>query len=395
MVKNNVNLLIFGSFLGCFFSLKFTFIFCIALIIKLVRLVLRSFTPFKNCSTFDPENFSFGNTFIDHMIICEYENGKWGDVKLVPYGQLPFSPAMMGVNYGQACFEGMKAYKDKDGQVFLFRPEKNFARINKSASRLAMPEVTEEMFIDGLKALVDIDRAWIPQGEGMSLYIRPLIFATEEALKARVSNKYMFAIVATPAKSYYSEPVSVLISDFYSRAANGGVGSAKAAGNYAASFYPTQLAIEQGYEQIIWTDDATHEYFEESGTMNVFVRINDTIYTPPTSEKILDGVTRDSFIQLAKRRCIEVKIEPVAVKTVIEAQKNGTLKEVWGVGTAVVTTVFKALGYNGEKLDLPSLSLEESFALTLQKDLVDIQTNKVEDPFGWRVLVEKNILETA
>ena len=289
----------------------------------------------------------------------------------------------------------MKAYKDKDGQVFLFRPEKNFARINKSASRLAMPEVTEEMFIDGLKALVDIDRAWIPQGEGMSLYIRPLIFATEEALKARVSNKYMFAIVATPAKSYYSEPVSVLISDFYSRAANGGVGSAKAAGNYAASFYPTQLAIEQGYEQIIWTDDATHEYFEESGTMNVFVRINDTIYTPPTSEKILDGVTRDSFIQLAKRRCIEVKIEPVAVKTVIEAQKNGTLKEVWGVGTAVVTTVFKALGYNGEKLDLPSLSLEESFALTLQKDLVDIQTNKVEDPFGWRVLVEKNILETA
>lgn len=346
-------------------------------------------------STFDPENFSFGNTFIDHMIICEYENGKWGDVKLVPYGQLPFSPAMMGVNYGQACFEGMKAYKDKDGQVFLFRPEKNFARINKSASRLAMPEVTEEMFIDGLKALVDIDRAWIPQGEGMSLYIRPLIFATEEALKARVANKYMFAIVATPAKSYYSEPVSVLISDFYSRAASGGVGSAKAAGNYAASFYPTQLAIEQGYEQIIWTDDATHEYFEESGTMNVFVRINDTIYTPPTSEKILDGVTRDSFIQLAKRRGIEVKIEPVAVKTVIEAQKNGTLKEVWGVGTAVVTTVFKALGYNGEKLELPSLSLEDSFALTLQKDLVDIQTNKVEDPFGWRVLVEKNILETA
>ena len=346
-------------------------------------------------STFDPENFSFGNTFIDHMVICEFEDGKWGDVKVVPYGALPFSPAMMGVNYGQACFEGMKAYKDKDGQVFLFRPEKNFARINKSATRLAMPEITEEMFLDGLKALVDIDRAWIPQGEGNALYIRPLIFATEEALKARISNKYMFAIVATPAKSYYTEPVSVLISDFYSRAANGGVGSAKAAGNYAASFYPTQLAIEEGYEQIIWTDDATHEYFEESGTMNVFVRINDTIYTPPTSEKILDGITRDSFIQLAKKRGIEVKVEPVAVKTVIEAQKNGTLKEVWGVGTAVVTSVFRALGYKGEKLELPSLSPEESFALTLQKDLVNIQTNHSEDPFGWRVLVEKKILETV
>lgn len=352
-------------------------------------------TTTSRISTFDPNNFSFGNTFIDHMIICEYDNGKWGDVKLVPYGPLPFTPAMMGVNYGQACFEGMKAYKDKDGNVFLFRPEKNFARINKSASRLAMPEVTEEMFIEGLKTLVDIDRAWIPEGEGMSLYIRPLIFATEEVLKARISEKYMFAIVATPAKSYYTEPVSVKISDHYSRAANGGVGFAKAAGNYAASFYPTQLAIEEGYQQIIWTDDTTHEYFEESGTMNVFVRINDTIYTPPTSEKILDGVTRDSFIQLAKKRGIEVKIEPVAVKTVIEAQKNGTLKEVWGVGTAVVTTVFKAIGYNNEKLHLPSLSQEESFALTLQKDLVDIQTNNAEDPFGWRVLVEKNVMETA
>ncbi|WP_234110565.1 branched-chain amino acid aminotransferase [Chryseobacterium sp. R2A-55] len=346
-------------------------------------------------SSFDPNNFSFGNTFTDHMVICEYENGKWGEVKIVPYGPLPFTPAMMGVNYGQACFEGMKAYKDKDGQVFLFRPEKNFSRINKSATRLAMPEVTEEMFLDGLKALVDLDRAWIPEGEGMSLYIRPLIFATEEALKARISNKYLFAIVATPAKSYYTAPVSVKISDHYSRSANGGVGFAKAAGNYAASFYPTQLANEEGYEQIIWTDDSTHEYFEESGTMNVFVRINDTIYTPPTSEKILDGVTRDSFLQLAKRRGIEVKVEPIAVKSVIEAQRNGTLKEVWGVGTAVVTSLFQAIGYNGEKLELPKLSDEESFALTLQKDLVDIQTNKAEDPFGWRVLVEKNVMETV
>ena len=346
-------------------------------------------------STFDPTNFSFGNTFIDHMVICEYENGKWGEVKVVPYGPLPFSPAMMAVNYGQACFEGMKAYKDKDGQVFLFRPEKNFARINKSSSRLAMPAVTEEIFLEGLKALVDLDRDWIPQGEGMSLYIRPLVFATEEALKARIANKYMFAIVATPAKSYYTEPVSVKISDYYSRAANGGVGFAKAAGNYAASFYPTQMAMEEGYEQIIWTDDSSHEYFEESGTMNVFVRINDTIYTPPTSEKILDGVTRDSFIQLAERRGIEVKIEPVSVKTVVEAQKNGTLKEVWGVGTAVVTSVFHALGYKGEKLELPKLSPEDSFALSLQKDLVNIQTNQGEDPFGWRVMVEKKILESA
>ena len=344
---------------------------------------------------FDPENIGFGTAFIDHMIVCEYENGKWGEVRLMPYGPLPFTPAMMGVNYGQACFEGMKAYKDKDDEVYLFRPEKNFERINKSAKRLAMPEITEEMFIGGLKALVDTDRNWIPYGEGKSLYIRPLIFATEEALKARIANKYMFAIVATPVQRYYTEPVSVKISDFYSRAASGGVGSAKAAGNYAASFYPTKLAAEEGYEQIIWTDDATHKYFEESGTMNVFVRINDTIYTPPTSEKILDGVTRDSFLQLAKHNGIDVKVEPVEVAKVLEAHSKGELIEVWGVGTAVVTSVFKAIGYKDQKLTLPELSEEESFALTLKKALVDIQTNKAEDPFGWRMKVEKHILETA
>lgn len=340
-------------------------------------------------ASFDPDNFSFGNTFIDHMIICEYEDGKWGDVKVMPYGPLPFTPAMMGVNYGQACFEGMKAYKDENGDVFLFRVDKNFERINKSAKRLAMPEITEEMFVGGLKALVDIDRGWIPQGEGNSLYIRPLIFATEEALKARVSNKYMFAIVATPAKNYYTEPVSVMISDYYSRAASGGVGFAKAAGNYAAAFYPTQMANDEGYEQVIWTDDVTHENFEESGTMNVFVRIGDTIYTPKTSEKILDGVTRDSFIQLAKKRGIEVVIGDVRVADVMQAHKDGTLKEVWGVGTAVVTSVFQALGYKGEKYQLPALSDEESYAVTLKNDLVNIQTNKAEDPFGWRVAVDK------
>lgn len=344
---------------------------------------------------FDPQNIGFGTSFVDHMIICEYENGKWGEVKLIPYGPLAFSPAMMGVNYGQACFEGMKAYKDQDGEVYLFRPQKNFERINKSAKRLAMPEITEEMFIGGLKALVDVDRNWVPHGEGKSLYIRPLIFATEEALKARVSTKYMFAIVATPVQSYYTEPVSVKISDYYSRAASGGVGNAKAAGNYAAAFYPTKLANDEGYEQIIWTDDAAHEYFEESGTMNVFVRINDTIYTPPTSDKILDGVTRDSFLQLAKKRGIEVKVEPISVTTVLEAHAKGALKEVWGVGTAVVTSVFKSLGYKDQKYTLPELTAEESFALRLKNDLVSIQTNQAEDPFGWRLKVEKHVFETA
>jgi branched-chain amino acid aminotransferase len=346
-------------------------------------------------ASFDPENFSFGNTFTDHMFICEYEDEKWGEPKIMPYGPVGFSPAMMGVNYGQACFEGMKAYRDDNDEVFLFRPEKNASRINKSANRLAMPEIPENIFLNGLKALIDLDRAWIPKGEGMSLYIRPVLFATEEALKARIANKYMFAIVATPAKSYYSAPVAVKISDHYSRAANGGVGFAKAAGNYGAAFYPTKLANDEGFDQVIWTDDTSHEYFEESGTMNVFLRINDTIYTPKTSEKILDGVTRDSFLKLAEKRNIKVVVGDVKVKDVIDAFDNGTLKEVWGVGTAVVTSVFKALGYQDRLLTLPVLSEDESFALTLKNDLTDIQTNKSEDPFGWRFKVERNIMENA
>ena len=338
---------------------------------------------------FDPENFSFGNTFIDHMVICEYEDGKWGDVRLVPYGPLGFTPAMMGVNYGQACFEGMKAYKDKDGQVFLFRVDKNFERINKSAERLAIPQIPKEVFIEGLMALCDVDRNWIPYGEDVSLYLRPVVFATEEALKARISSKYMFAIVATPVKAYYTEPVAVKIADYYSRAASGGVGYAKAAGNYAASFYPTKLAIEEGYEQVIWTDDATHTKLEESGTMNVFVRINDVIYTPKISDKILNGVTRDSFIQLAEAKGIEVVVDDILVEDVLNAYKNGTLREIWGVGTAVVVNQFKAVGYKDQHYELPRLSPEDSFAAILKKDLVSIQTNKAEDPFGWRVLVEK------
>ena len=208
-------------------------------------------TSNSRISSFDPNNFTFGTTFGDHMLICEYENGAWGEPKIMPYGPLPITPANMTFNYGQACFEGMKAYKDENDDVFLFRPEKNFARINKSATRLAMPEIPEHVFLDGLKALIDIDRNWIPKGEGKSLYIRPLIFATEETLKARISTKYMFAIITSPAQMYYAEPVAVKVSDHYSRSAEGGVGSAKAAGNYAGSFYPTQLANDEGYDQLI------------------------------------------------------------------------------------------------------------------------------------------------
>lgn len=344
--------------------------------------------------SFDIDKTEFGRVFVDHMVICSYKDGQWGELQLLPYGPLSFSPANMTFNYGQACFEGMKAYKDQEGKVFLFRPDKNFERINKSAERLAMPHIPEDIFMNGIKALVDVDRDWIAKGKDYSLYLRPLIFATSECLKAHVAEEYMFAVVACPVKSYYSEPMAVLIADHYSRAANGGVGFAKAAGNYGGAFYPTIKAKEKGFHQVIWTDDSTHQFVEECGTMNIMVRINDTIYTPPVSERILNGVTRDSVIQLARKRGIEVVVDRIEVEKVIAAHRDGTLKEMWGVGTAVVANQFKAIGYKDQVLELPKLADEESYALQLKSQMLDIQGNRAEDPFNWRVLVEENFVDS-
>lgn len=331
---------------------------------------------------------SFGDTFADHMLICEYKNGKWGDAKIMPFQDLSFSPAMQAIHYGQACFEGMKAFKDKDEDIFMFRPAKNFERLNASANRLAMPSVPEEAFMDGLKTLLDIDRQWIPNKYGMSLYLRPFIFATEPMITARASNEYIFAIITAVAPDYYAKPLKVKIADVYSRAANGGVGFAKAAGNYAASFYPTQLAREEGFDQVIWTDAATHDFIEEAGTMNVFVRIKDTLLTAPISERILNGVTRASLIDLAKKNGWKVEERRISVNELIEAYQEGNLKEVFGCGTAVVQNSFSVIGYKDKTMELEDLG-EESWGKKLKKQLVDIQNNLSEDPFGWRVKIEE------
>lgn len=349
-----------------------------------------------NASRFTPEVFNiqtFGTAFADHMLLCSYKDGKWGDPIIKPYGKLEFTPAISVAHYGQGIFEGMKAYKGANGDVFLFRPEKNFERMNKSAVRLDMPEVPEEVFMDGLKALVDLDRQWVPDTYGMSLYLRPVMFATEEAITARSSNEYLFAILTAVAPNYYNKPLSVKVADRYSRAANGGVGYAKAAGNYAGSFYPTHIAREEGYDQVIWTDDATHTLIEEAGTMNVMVRIGDKLLTAPTSERILNGVTRESMIELAQAEGWDVEVRKITVDEVYNAHKNGELKEVFGVGTAVVVNNYVAVGYGDERLELPDLPLEESYGKMLKKKLVDIQMGISEDPFGWRIKVEEKLVE--
>lgn len=339
-------------------------------------------TTKSKLSDVDFKNLGFGKVFSDHMLVCDFKNNQWGTPEIVPFRPLSLMPSSKIFHYGQSIFEGMKAYKDKDLNTWLFRPDENFKRLNKSAKRLAIPELPESIFFEGLKTLLKVDDAWIPTVDGSSLYIRPIIFATGEGFHASPADEYKFIIATAPSGPYFSGEVKVLIEEHYSRSANGGVGYAKAGGNYAGQFYPTQLAIDRGYNQVIWTDDNTHEYIEEAGAMNIFVRINDTLITGPTSDRILDGVTRKSIIDLAKIEGITVEVRKFTVKEVVEASDNGSLKEMFGAGTAAVISPISGYGYKDKDYTLPKL--ESSFASRLKSQIVAIQTNKIEDIFGWR-----------
>lgn len=333
----------------------------------------------------DFNNLSFGSVFADHMLVCDYENGEWGTPGVVPYQPIELDPSAKIFHYGQSIFEGMKAYKDDEGGVWLFRPEENQKRLNVSAKRLAMPELPKEIFMEGLTTLLQVDQEWIPQTEGSSLYIRPFMFASGNGFHASPANAYKFIIACAPSGPYFSGKVKVLIEERYSRAANGGVGFAKAGGNYAAQFYPTQLAVEKGYNQVIWTDDNTHEYIEEAGAMNIFVRINDTLITAPTNDRILDGITRKSILDIAADEGIETEVRKITVAEVINAAKDGSLKEMFGAGTAAVVSPISAFGYKEVDYNLPEL--DQSYAALLKKRITDIQYNRGKDKFGWRYRV--------
>ncbi len=333
----------------------------------------------------DFNNLSFGSVFADHMLVCDYKNGAWETPKIVPYQPITLDPSAKIFHYGQSIFEGMKAYKDANKDIWLFRPLDNQKRLNVSAKRMSIPELPEAYFMEGLKTLLRLDEKWIPENDGSSLYIRPFIFASGQGFHASPADEYKFIISCAPSGAYFSGKVKVLIEEKYSRSANGGVGFAKTGGNYAGQFYPTQLAVKKGYNQVIWTDDNTHEYIEEAGAMNIFIRINDTLITGPTSDRILDGITRKSIIQLAEDAGIKVEVRKITVSEVIEAAKNGSLKEMFGAGTAAVISPIATFGYKGIDYDLPELS--ESYALSLKKKITDIQYNKAEDKFGWTVKV--------
>lgn len=333
----------------------------------------------------DFESLSFGAVFTDHMLECDFTNGEWQTPVIKPYAPFLADPSMRVFHYGQAIFEGMKAYKDDNSDIWLFRPDENYNRFNKSAVRMAMPEVPESVFMDGLNQLLKIDQEWVKKGKGNAMYIRPFMIATGTGVIANPSDDYKFMIILSPVTSYYSGDVKVVIAEHFSRAANGGIGAAKAAGNYAAQFYPTTLANKEGFQQVIWTDDATHTKLEEAGTMNVFFRINDTLLTAPTSERILDGVTRKTLIDLAKSEGINVEVRSVLVSELVEAAENGSLKEIFGAGTAAVISPISGFSYKDTYHELPKI--ENAMATQLKDKLTNIQNKLAEDTFGWTVKI--------
>lgn len=336
--------------------------------------------------TTDFNNLPFGRTFSDHMFVADYEQGEWKNFQIVPYGDLQLSPAASALHYGQSIFEGIKAYRLEDGSISIFRPQKNFERFNISAERMAMPTIPEELFMGAMAQLVELDKAWVPSKEGSSLYIRPFMIAVDPILGVHASDTYKFIIITGPTGVYYPKPLRVKIETKYSRAAEGGVGYAKTAGNYARSLYPTKMAQAEGFDQLIWTDAKEHAYIEESGTMNVMFVINDTLITPSTRDTILDGVTRHSILDLARSWGMNVEERRVSVKEVIEAAQKGTLTEAFGAGTAATVAPIAEITYGEDTYTLPDPSTRK-FSLKASKALNEIRYGKAADEFNWNYII--------
>lgn len=330
----------------------------------------------------DVNNIPFAKIYSDHMFVADYANGEWKDQRIIPYQALPLSPANTAIHYGISIFEGMKAYKNAEGEVLLFRPEKNAQRLNVSAERMCIPEIPEEMFMNALTELVRMDSQWVPGKEGTSLYIRPVVFATDEYIGIKPPENFRFMIITCPVGAYYSAPVKVKIETNFVRAVEGGTGYAKTAGNYAASLYPARLAQKEGFDQLVWTDGKTHEYIEESGTMNVMFIIDNKLITAPTSGTILNGITRDSVLTLSRDWGMEVEERPVRVDEIVQAARQNRIQEAFGVGTAATIAHISKIGFEEELFELSDVT-ERQFSNRVLSTLDEIKTGKVEDKFGW------------
>lgn len=332
----------------------------------------------------DLVNLKFGKVFSDHMFAMDYSNGQWQRPTIMSYVDQELAPATLVLHYGQTIFEGMKAYRQKNGEVVLFRPQANISRMNRSAKRMCMPEIPEGIFLDGLKELVRMDAGWIPDGKDAALYIRPFMIATDEYIGVRPSDTYRFLIFICPVRNYYADPLKVKIELEYSRAFPGGTGEAKCGGNYAGGLYPTSLAQAAGYHQLLWTDGIEHKYIEESGTMNVFFIIDGVLTTPELDGTILPGITRDSILRLAKDEGYEVSERKVSVEEVVAGVRNGKLTAAFGAGTAATIAPISIIGHHGEDLNLPPID-EQAKVIRIGALLDDIRRGVAADKHDWMV----------
>ncbi|MDE3181959.1 MAG: branched-chain amino acid aminotransferase [Bacteroidota bacterium] len=336
-------------------------------------------------ASLDVNNIPFGKYFTDHMFEANYQNGEWQTGEIKPYQPIMIDPSCAAIHYGQSIFEGIKAYKNEEGEAYIFRPEDNFKRFNISAERMEMPEVPEEIFMEGLKQLVKLDQDWIPNKPDHSLYIRPFMFATDEAIGVKPGLKYKFIIILSPTGPYYSAPMRIYVEEKYVRAVHGGVGYTKNAGNYGASMYATAEAKRKGYDQVLWTDAVEHKYVQECGTMNVFFIIGNKAITPPLEDTILAGVTRDSVIQLIRDMGMEVEERPLSIDEIMEAYKKNELKELFGTGTAATISMIKELSYR----DTVMIFDTDNWAIApeIGRKMNAIKEGKTEDKYGWMVKI--------
>ncbi len=332
------------------------------------------------------ENIPFGKHYSDHMLEVDYVDGQWMQPQIKPYQPLSLAPSLAALHYGQAIFEGIKAYADANGNPRIFRPLENFYRFNLSAERMQMPPVPEDIFMEGMRQLVSLDRAWIPRHKDHSLYIRPFMFSTDELIGVRPSDNYKFLIILSPSGPYYVAPMRIHVEEQYIRAAPGGVGYAKAAGNYGAAMYATAQARKHGYDQVLWMDGLERKYVQECGTMNVFFIIGDTAITPSLEQgTILNGVTRQSVITLLKEAHLRVEERPLSLEEILEAYDRGALKEVFGTGTAATISLIKALACRGREL---TFAVDQwQYAPLLKQKLMDIREGRLPDVHGWMMPV--------
>lgn len=346
----------------------------------------------SNVHKVDFNNIPFGKVFSDHMFTADYKDGQWKDFRITPIQSLILHPACLALHYGQSIFEGMKACKTKDGHAFLFRPEMHARRLNISAERMCMPPFPEDIFIEALKKLVAVDDEFIPEQEGSALYIRPLMFATDEVLGVKPSSTYKLVIFTGPVGPYYPKPLRVWVEETFVRAVHGGAGFSKAAGNYGAAMLPTRKANEKGFDQVIWLDADQHRFIQESGTMNLVFVIDGKVVTPPIEDTILNGVTRDSLIRLWRDRGYSVEERPLSIDEVIEAHRKGLLQEAFGVGTAAVVAQISEIGYRDQILTLPPV--DQRPISQYGKDTINaMRSGTISDPYGW--LVEAPVWEAA